>query len=62
LKERQQIRVHLILVGRAAVLIRAFKSATSRSTWSTYQNAWLALEVPALGVGYRKHAVRSADS
>src|SRR5262249_359721 len=36
---------------------RALSSATSRSTSSTCQNAWLAREVPAFGVGYRKHAV-----
>src|SRR6266540_1265088 len=30
---------------------RAFSSATSASTSSTYQNAWLAFEVPALPVG-----------
>jgi hypothetical protein len=41
---------------------RAFSSATSRSTSSTCQNAWLALEVPALAVGYKKHAVCSANS
>src|SRR5229473_7047334 len=31
---------------------RAFSSATSASTSSTRQNAWLALDVPALLVGY----------
>jgi len=33
---------------------RAFRSATSASTSATCQNAWLALDVPALGVGYMK--------
>src|SRR5580692_1684466 len=31
---------------------RAFSSATSASTSLTCQNAWLALDVPALSVGY----------
>jgi hypothetical protein len=30
---------------------RFFSSATSRSTSSTCQNAWLAFDVPAFGVG-----------
>ena len=34
--------------------LRAFSSATSASTSLTCQNAWLALDVPALFVGYRK--------
>src|SRR5215475_272074 len=33
---------------------RALSSATSASTSSTCQNAWLALDVPALVVGYMK--------
>src|SRR6185369_8725957 len=33
---------------------RPFNSATSASTSATCQNAWLALDVPALGVGYMK--------
>ena len=33
---------------------RALSTATSASTSSTCQNAWLALDVPALGVGYMK--------
>src|SRR5258705_5000062 len=33
---------------------RALSSATSASTSSTCQNAWLALEVPAFFVGYMK--------
>ena len=41
---------------------RAFSSATSRSTSSTCQNAWLAWDVPAFGVGYRKHAVPLPNS
>jgi hypothetical protein len=41
---------------------RAFSSATSRSMSSTCQNAWLAWEVPAFGVGYRKHAVSLPNS
>src|SRR4029434_6414031 len=34
----------------------ALSSATSRSTSSTCQNAWLAREVPAVGGGDREHA------
>ncbi len=41
---------------------RAFSAATSRSTSSTCQNAWLACDVPAFGVGYRKHAVPLPNS
>ena len=41
---------------------RAFNSATSRTTSSTCQKAWLALDVPAFGVGYRKQAVWSRNS
>jgi len=40
----------------------ALSSATSFSTSPTCQNAWLALEVPALGVGYMKQAVPPANS
>jgi hypothetical protein len=41
---------------------RAFRSATTRSMSSICQNAWLAWEVPALGVGYRRHAVPLPNS
>src|ERR1035438_991858 len=37
---------------------RALSSATSASTSSTCQNAWLAFDVPALGVGYMNTPVR----
>jgi hypothetical protein len=36
---------------------RAFSSATSASTSATCQKAWLALDVPALLVGYMKTSV-----
>ena len=36
---------------------RAFSSATSFSTSATCQKAWLARDVPALGVGYMKTSV-----
>src|SRR5262245_30745299 len=41
---------------------RAVNSATSFSMSLTCQNPWLACDVPAFGVGYRKQAVPLANS
>src|SRR4030095_2082185 len=40
---------------------RVISSATSFSMSSTCQHAWLACDVPAFGVGYRKQAVPLAN-
>jgi hypothetical protein len=50
---------HVVVLERTP---RAFNSASSCSISSTCQNAWLANDVPAFGVGYRKHAVFSPNS